>query len=261
MARAEEGVLEDLKRAGVTRRKAIGLAGVLGAMALVPRWVFAQTINVKNALRSMYTTSFKKKNPAMSTLAAGLKTKKGLKTQTTSVPRQGGGTMKAIVFPDGTIFADGAGDGQGDMGDYEFKGAAESIVDTMKSTTKSAAISQKFVDPLIETFQDELPSLNGQGSYPVQQTAQLFATAKAKSLGQGPAAQKQVKALLDKFVVYLGQEKKLRDQLAALKFVSKSKSEISAAEAKQKKLFDRIHALRTKRILPLLRQVVSFTNN
>ncbi|MBI2372658.1 MAG: hypothetical protein HYV07_01535 [Deltaproteobacteria bacterium] len=60
-------------------------------------------------------------------LAKKLKDEYGIKAEVTTVKSKEGDELKALKFENGAVFADGAGDGQLDMGDYNFKGAIEDI--------------------------------------------------------------------------------------------------------------------------------------
>lgn len=81
-------------------------------------------------------------------LAKKLEEEYGIKAEVTTVKSKEGDELKALKFENGGVFADGAGDGQLDMGDYNFKAAikdiekkygakSEDLVKAMKDTKKA----------------------------------------------------------------------------------------------------------------------------
>lgn len=60
-------------------------------------------------------------------LAKQLESKYGIKSEVTTVTSKEGDVLKALKFEGGQVFCDGAGDGQADLGDYDFKGAVSDI--------------------------------------------------------------------------------------------------------------------------------------
>lgn len=72
-------------------------------------------------------------------LAKQLEEKYGIKAEVTTVKSKEGDKLKALKFEGGQVFADGAGDGQADLGDYDFKNAVADIQSRTGMTRESFA--------------------------------------------------------------------------------------------------------------------------
>lgn len=89
--------------------------------------------HIKLALYDMLQKSDKKRGEHASlgsdwqAIADRLQKEYGIKAEVTEVTSKEGDKLKALKFENGAVMADGAGDGQLDMGDYNFKGAIEDI--------------------------------------------------------------------------------------------------------------------------------------
>lgn len=89
--------------------------------------------HIKLALYDMLQKSDKKRGEHSSlgsdwqAIADRLQKDYGIKAEVTTVTSKEGDKLKALKFENGAVMADGAGDGQLDMGDYNFKGAIEDI--------------------------------------------------------------------------------------------------------------------------------------
>jgi len=89
--------------------------------------------HIKLALHDMFQKAKKKRGGFKSLgsdwkkIATRLKDEYGINATATKIKTKSGDTIKALKFENGAVMADGAGDGQMDMGDYNFKGAIKEI--------------------------------------------------------------------------------------------------------------------------------------
>ncbi len=121
--------------------------------------------HIKLALWDMFQKAkktrggFKSLGSDWNAIAKRLKEEYGINAKVVTVKTKSGDSIKALKFENGAIIADGAGDGQLDMGDYNFKGAiqdlekrwgmkADQILSKAKELTKAGLSFEQAIDYL-----------------------------------------------------------------------------------------------------------------
>ena len=240
----------------LTRRGFIaGLAAFLASAVLLPQKAWTQAANLTSALHDIYNRNRSTAELSIDVVVANLEKGYGLAAKKKTFSGHGGKTINGIIISDGRCFADCSGNGSFATDDYDFKGAVDAIRQKIGATPAIVAGHEQ-ID--IAAMKQSMPSLDQQKSYPLSQTAQLFAQARLVAEKSSVANQTRVKNTMEKFLSCLREERQLTDKLKAISFVATSEAGIRTASDEQERLFGLIRSLRTQRVLPLLSDLAQF---
>lgn len=161
---------------------------------------------------------------------------------------------------DSVYFVDGNGNGALDAGDYDFSCAIE--VFHQKYGWGSCDLGPprdgQGTDGLMAMMR-EMPSADGQTSYPRDEIAQLFAQARSVAIKSGGVALIRVMNALTEFLSCTREERRITDKMRTLRFRAPTVLELAQALAEQARLMESIQRLREQRVLPLLEKVAQFS--
>jgi hypothetical protein len=270
------------------------MAGVFSASLAVPRWIKAAAVTRIEAMRRLAAKRGSERQLNMAKLNDELASEYEMKAKLGTIELEAEKLparfqnekiypgfkyatpegdfiemtrIKTLVFPDGYRIADANGNGGLDAADFNMYQGIEDILNRIKLTQESVLnsvpeISQDAfklkLNKVSEGIRSSLNHADNQQYYPIEQVAELFASAWILAESKSGMTQQELSGHLDSYISTLRFESRQRLKLEELEFFANDERSIELAAVQQAEIISSIQDVRENKVIPMIAEIAEF---